>query len=48
MACLQRQAVEHYFRFGGQRLLMSAYQKRDVGREGSWLRAVSLAYIQLQ
>jgi hypothetical protein len=43
----QRFDVEHYFRFGKQRLLMSAFQTPDVGREENWLEFVSLAYVQL-
>lgn len=43
----QRFDVEHYFRFGKQRLLMAAFQTPDVGHEENWLEFVSLAYVQL-
>lgn len=43
----QRFDVEHYFRFGKQRLLMAAFQTPDVGHEENWLELVSLAYVQL-
>jgi hypothetical protein len=43
----QRFDVEHYFRFGKQRLLMAAFQTPDVDREENWLAFVSLAYVQL-
>ena len=43
----QRFDVEHYFRFGKQRLLMAAFQTPDVGHEENWLASVSLAYVQL-
>jgi len=43
----QRFDVEHYFRFGKQRLLMAAFQTPDVGHEENWLAFISLAYVQL-
>ena len=43
----QRFDVEHYFRFGKQRLLMADFQTPDVGHEENWLELVSLAYVQL-
>ena len=43
----QRYDVEHYFRFGKQRLLMAAYQTPDVAHEENWLQIVALAYVQL-
>jgi hypothetical protein len=43
----QRFDVEHYFRFGKQRLLMASFQTPDVDREENWLEFVSLAYVQL-
>lgn len=43
----QRFDVEHYFRFGKQRLLMAAFQTPDVDHEENWLEFVSLAYVQL-
>jgi len=43
----QRYDVEHYFRFGKQRLLMAAYQTPDVEHEENWMQIVALAYMQL-
>jgi hypothetical protein len=43
----QRFDVEHYFRFGKQRLLMAAFQTPEVDHEENWLEFVSLAYVQL-
>jgi hypothetical protein len=43
----QRFDVEHYFRFGKQRLLMAAFQTPEVEHEENWLELVSLAYVQL-
>ena len=43
----QRFDLEHFFRFGKQRLLMNAYQTPDVDYEENWWQIVSLAYIQL-
>lgn len=43
----QRYNVEHYFRFGKQRLLMAAYQTPDVEHEENWIQIVALAYMQL-
>jgi hypothetical protein len=42
-----RYDVEHYFRFGKQRLLMAAYQTPDVEHEENWLQIAALAYVQL-
>ncbi len=39
--------VEHYFRFGKQRLLMAAYQTPDVEHEENWMQIVALAHVQL-
>jgi hypothetical protein len=39
--------IEHYFRFGKQRLLMAAYQTPDVAHEENWLQIVALAAVQL-
>ena len=39
--------VEHYFRFGKQRLLMAAYQTPDVEHEENWMQIVALAHMQL-
>jgi hypothetical protein len=46
-AYAQRFDVEHYFRFGKQRLLMAAFQTPDVSHEENWLAFVSLVYVQL-
>ena len=43
----QRYDVEHYFRFGKQRLLMAAYQTPDVEHEENWMQIVALATVQL-
>jgi hypothetical protein len=43
----QRFDVEHYFRFGKQRLLMAAFQTPDVSHEENWLALVSMVYVQL-
>jgi len=43
----QRYDVEHYFRFGKQRLLMAAYQTPEVEHEENWMQIVALAYMQL-
>jgi hypothetical protein len=43
----QRYDVEHFFRFGKQRLLMDAYQTPDTTHEEHWWTLVQLAYWQL-
>ena len=43
----QRYNVEHYFRFGKQRLLMASYQTPDVEHEENWMQIMALAYMQL-
>ena len=43
----QRYDLEHYFRFGKQRLLMAAFQTPDVEHEENWLQIVQLASVQL-
>jgi len=43
----QRYDVEHYFRFGKQRLLMAAYQTPDVEHEENWMQIAALTYTQL-
>jgi hypothetical protein len=43
----QRVDLEHYFRFGKQKLLMVAYQTPDVEHEENWGQIVQLAYIFL-
>ncbi|MCD6345672.1 MAG: transposase [Anaerolineae bacterium] len=46
-AYVQRFDVEHFFRFGKQRLLFTAYQTPDVEHEVNWWQFVSLAYMNL-
>ena len=43
----QRYDVEHYFRFGKQRLLMAAYQTPEVEHEENWIQLVALVVVQL-
>jgi hypothetical protein len=43
----QRYDLEHYFRFGKQRLLLASYQTPDVEHEENWLVLVQLATVQL-
>ena len=43
----QRYDVEHFYRYGKQRLLMAAFQTPKVEREENWWHIVQLAYIQL-
>lgn len=43
----QRFDIEHYFRFGKQKLLMTAFQTPDVDREENWWQIVQIAYTQL-
>lgn len=43
----RRYDVEHFFRFGKQRLLMTAYQTPEVQHEENWWQIVQLAYVQL-
>jgi hypothetical protein len=43
----QRYDLEHFFRFGKQRLLLTAFQTPDVRREHNWWLLVQLAYVQL-
>jgi len=43
----QRFDLEHFFRFGKQRLLMNAYHTPDVHYEENWWQIVALAYTQL-
>jgi hypothetical protein len=46
-AYVRRYDVEHFFRFGKQRLLMTAYQTPEVQHEENWWQIVQLAYVQL-
>ena len=43
----QRYDVEHFYHYGKQRLLMSAYQTPVVEHEENWWQIVQLAYVQL-
>jgi len=43
----QRYDVEHYFRFGKQRLLMATYLTPDTEHEENWMWIVALANTQL-
>lgn len=43
----QRFDIEHMFRFGKQRLLMTQFQTPDVVHEENWIRLVMLSYVQL-
>ena len=43
----QRYDLEHYFRFGKQRLLLTAYQTPDTEHEENWVVLVGLATVQL-
>lgn len=46
-AYVQRFDLEHFFRFGKQRLLLTNFQTPDTERETNWLQLVQLAYVQL-
>ena len=43
----QRYDLEHFFRFGKQRLLLASFQTPDAEREVNWLQLCQLAYTQL-
>lgn len=44
---IARYDIEHFFRFGKQKLLMVAYQTPDVEHEMLWWQLCQLAYVQL-
>ena len=46
-AYCQRYDMEHFFRFGKQRLLLDAYQTPETAHEENWWTLVQLAYLQL-
>ena len=46
-AYTQPSDLEHFFRFGKQRLLLASYQTPEVGREEGWCHLAHLAYLQL-
>ena len=39
--------MEHFFRFGKQKLLLANFQTPDVEREENWWQLVHIAYAQL-
>jgi hypothetical protein len=43
----QRYDIEHFFRFGKNKLLLNSYQTPDVEHEQNWWEIVGLAYAQL-
>ncbi len=43
----QRYDIEHFFRFGKNRLLLTSYQTPDVEHEENWWEIVGLSYVQL-
>ncbi|MEM7112548.1 MAG: NF041680 family putative transposase [Chloroflexota bacterium] len=43
----QRYDLEHFFRFGKQKLLLASYQTPDSHHEEAWWQLVHLAYLQL-
>ncbi|MBF0290499.1 MAG: transposase [SAR324 cluster bacterium] len=43
----QRYDLEHFFRFGKNRLLLNSYQTPEVEHEENWWEIASLAYFQL-
>ena len=47
VAYCQRYDIEHFFRFGKQRLLMNRYQTPEVEHEENWWHLAHLAYLQL-
>ncbi|MGC1377790.1 MAG: NF041680 family putative transposase [Anaerolineales bacterium] len=46
-AYLQRYDLEHFFRFGKQKLLLNKFQTPNDRHEANWWRLVALAYLQL-
>jgi len=46
-AYMHRSHLEHFFRFGKQKLLLASFQTPEVGREEIWWQLVHLAYAQL-
>ena len=43
----QRYDIEHLFRFGKQKLLMTAYSTPDVEHEENWFKLTLIAYVNL-
>ena len=46
-AYVQRSDLEHFFRFGKQKLLLASFQTPEIAREENWWHLVHLAYLQL-
>lgn len=46
-AYMRRYDIEHFFRFGKQRLLMNSFQTHDTVEEQNWWTLVMIAYFQL-
>jgi len=46
-AYTQRSDLEHFFRFGKQKLLLTHYQTPETAREERWWQLAHLAYLQL-
>lgn len=44
---LHRYDIEHFFRFGKQKLLLDSYQTPELAHEENWWKFVPLAYVQL-
>lgn len=44
---LNRYDIEHFFRFGKQKLLLDSYQTPELEHEEDWWKFVPLAYVQL-
>ena len=47
LAYRQRYDLEHFLRFGKQKLLMTAFQTPEVEHEENWVQLTLLAYVQL-
>lgn len=47
MNYIARYDIEHFFRFGKQKLLLDSYQTPEVAHEELWWRLCLLAYVQL-
>jgi hypothetical protein len=43
----QRYDMEHLFRFGKQKLLMTAYATPDINHEENWFKLTLIAYVNL-
>jgi hypothetical protein len=47
LSYLQRYDLEHFFRFGKQKLLLDKFQTSDDHHEENWWQLVALVYLQL-